>query len=182
MDEETFTIPDFNNRWDKDLKFTLSKDQVMPDVLHVFLKGRIDSYNADFFQDRMEKILEFGIVKIIFRCSALDYVSSSGLGAFVKVHQDFTRKHGMFVFSELKPKVYEVFQLLGFNRLFCIVTDIIDAAYYIREAEKPKRDVFPFKFHCPICDKQLSANKSGNFRCPSCKSILAISENGEINF
>ena len=182
MDENIVDIPDFNNRWDKDLRFTLMKDNEYPDALHVFLKGRIDSYNSEFFQDRLDKILEYGIVKIIFRCSGLDYVSSSGLGAFVVEHKKFTSKQGIFVFTELKPKVYEVFQLLGFHRLFCIATDTVDAGYFLRESNTIKKEIFPFSFQCPICEKHLSATKSGYFRCPSCKSIITISENGEITF
>lgn len=180
MDENAFEIPDFNNRWDKDLKITLFKDKDFPDVLHVFLKGRIDTYNANFFQDRLDRILEYGIVKLIFRCSALEYVSSSGLGAFVSEHQKFAKHKGLFIFTDLRPKVFEIFQILGFHKLFYITNDVVDAGYYIREESKPKKDVFPFTFTCPICEKRLCANKSGNFRCKNCKSIITISEQGEV--
>ncbi|MBR4374198.1 MAG: anti-sigma factor antagonist [Treponema sp.] len=182
MNETAVVIPNFNDHWDKDLRITLAVDQHMQDVFHVFLKGRIDTYNADFFQSQLDKILEYGIVKLVFRCSSLEYVSSSGLGAFVVAHQKFVQKGGVFVFTDLQPKVLEVFQLLGFTRLFCIANDSTDANYFLRGDNNAKREIFPMSFKCPICDKKLSAKKSGRFRCSNCKSVLDVSDSGSVSF
>ena len=182
MEENLAVISNFNDRWDKDLKLTLSRDQDMSNVLHVFLKGRIDTHNAEFFQDRLNKLFDYGFFKIVFRCGALEYVSSSGLGAFVVEHQKFLQKGGMFVFTDLQPKVLEIFQLLGFNKLFNIAKDMKDAAYFLRGDDKVKKEIFPLSIRCPICEKRLSATKSGRFRCSNCKSVIAVSETGEVSF
>ena len=50
MEDNIVVIPNFNDRWDKDLRLTLSRDAEMRNVLHVFLTGRIDTYNSEFFQ------------------------------------------------------------------------------------------------------------------------------------
>ena len=182
MEDNIVVIPNFNDRWDKDLRLTLSRDTEMRNVLHVFLKGRIDTYNAEYFQGRLDKILEYGFVKLVFRCSSLEYVSSSGLGAFVTAHQKFQQKGGLFVFTDLQPKVLEVFQLLGFNRLFCIANDAMDANFFLRGGGDPKKAVFPLSFKCPICEKTLVAKKSGRFRCSNCKSVISVGDDGQVSF
>ncbi|WP_191013467.1 STAS domain-containing protein [Treponema zioleckii] len=182
MDENLVEIPDFNKHWDKDLKITLFKDSERDDVLHVHLTGRIDTYNSDFFLGKLNKIFEFGITKLVFRCSSLEYVSSAGLGAFVTAYQRFEKHDGVFVFTELRPKVLEIFNLLGFNKLFFITNEVTEISYFLRAGDKAKKVVFPFSFFCPICEKKLLATKSGNFRCKNCKSIISISDKGEIKF
>lgn len=182
MTEKEFTIPNFTDRWDKDLKITLYKDTEKEDVLHLFVRGRIDTYNAEFFQSRLDAILEFGLVKLIFRCSSLNYVSSSGLGVLVTEHQKFAQKGGIFIFTEMQPKVMEIFQLLGFNHLFCIAKDMADAKSFLRSESLARKDFFPTSFQCPICEKRLTAKKSGRFRCSNCKSVIDVSENGTVSF
>ena len=181
MEDNIVVIPNFNDRWDKDLRLTLSRDAEMRNVLHVFLTGRIDTYNSEFFQGRLDKILEYGFVKLVFRCSSLEYVSSSGLGAFVAAHQKFVQKGGLFVFTDLQPKVLEVFQLLGFNRLFCIANDTVDAGYFLRSEGDAKKTVFPLSFQCPICERRLQAKKSGRFRCSNCKSVISVADDGRVS-
>ncbi len=182
MEENLIILSSINDRWDKDLSITLSRDQKLPDVLHVFLKGRIDAYNAEFFQDRLNKIYLHGFVRLVFRCSSLDYVASAGLGVFASEYQKFTQKGGLFVFFGLQPKVLDVFQILGFAKLFCIAKELKDVDYFLNNADKTQKKVFPLSFCCPICDKRLNTTKSGRFRCANCRTIISVSETGEVSF
>lgn len=180
MEKGTFSIPNFNDRWDKDLKFTLSMDTEQEGILHVFLKGRIDTYNSEFFQSRLSCIFDEGIVKLIFRCSSLEFISSSGLGVLVNERDRFIKAGGNFVFMDLHPKVHEVFQLLGFTHLFNIANDLSEAHYFLSEAAMRTKNVFPLAFNCPNCDKKLATKKAGRFRCSNCKVAITVSEEGFI--
>jgi hypothetical protein len=79
------------------------------------------------------------------------------------------------------PKVYEVFQLLGFSQFFNIKDDLEDALRIFRSnGGKGSGGSFPKIFTCPICSKRLKAVKPGRFRCSECKTILAIDTAGQV--
>ncbi len=82
---------------------------------------------------------------------------------------------------EIQPKVYEVFQLLGFSQFFNIKENLEEAvAFFAAKSEEGKGTVFPKIFKCPICSKKLKASKAGRFRCSECKTILAIDNAGQV--
>ena len=181
MSDSNLIIPDFDNRWDKALSVMLSRDQEQPEILNVFLKGRIDSYNTDFFQEKMEKIVMSGIKKVVFRCSSLEYVSSSGLGVFANYYQRFKDLNRVFVIVDIQPRVYEVFQLLGFDHFLNIANDSNDISYFFNKSQSGNSQYFPKSFSCPLCNAKLRAVKSGKFRCSVCKVIIAVSEDGVVS-
>ena len=82
---------------------------------------------------------------------------------------------------DIQPKVYEVFQLLGFSQFFNVKDSMEEAVRFFSEAKSEStREVFPKIFSCPICSKKLKATKSGRFRCSECKTILAIDNAGQV--
>ncbi len=88
---------------------------------------------------------------------------------------------GDIVLLEIQPKVYEVFQLLGFSQFFNIKDSLDDAVEFFNKGNPQKSsEVFPKIFKCPICSKKLKAVKAGRFRCSECKTILAIDNNGQV--
>ena len=89
--------------------------------------------------------------------------------------------NGDIVLLEIQPKVYEVFQLLGFSQFFNIKSTSEDAIAYFHQGAPAVDTVFPKVFACPICNKHLRATRSGRFRCSECKSILAINDQGEVS-
>jgi hypothetical protein len=85
-------------------------------------------------------------------------------------------------YPEIQPKVYEVFQLLGFAQFFNIKSTADEAiAYFNNGGSNSDSSVFPVVISCLVCNKKLRATKSGRFRCSGCRSILAINENGEVS-
>lgn len=181
MSDNNSIVPGFDEEWDKTLKITLSYENSMPDVLHVFLQGRIDNYNTNYFQKKMDKLFSNGFTKIIFRCAALDYISSSGLGIFASYFPMFKEHGGTFVFLDLKLKVLEIFQLLGFNHFFNIANDMNEAIVFFNNAKQSTTVGFPKSFNCPMCQVKLKAGKPGKFRCANCKTIISVAENGIIS-
>ena len=90
-------------------------------------------------------------------------------------------KGGDIVLLEIQPKVYEVFQLLGFSQFFNIKNSTEEAINFFSEGGQATSSVFPLIIECPVCGKKLRAVKAGRFRCSGCKSILAINEHGEVS-
>lgn len=89
-------------------------------------------------------------------------------------------KGGGVVLTGVQPKVYEVFQLLGFTKFFEFCDSIKKyVAFYgaLEVVDKPK---FPLSLQCPSCSKKLKTPKSGRFRCPNCKKIISINKDTNI--
>lgn len=174
-------VAGFDEEKDDSLKITLEKVSSAEGCLVLYLNGYIDTYNSNFFQKRVNRAIEAGFPRLIFHCSGLNYVSSTGIGSFTAFLKAVKPKGGDLVLLEIQPKVYEVFQLLGFSQFFQIKDNMDDAvAHFTSNKQKVETSVFPKIFRCPICSTKLKASKSGRFRCSNCKTILAIDASGQV--
>ncbi|MCR5606277.1 MAG: STAS domain-containing protein [Treponema sp.] len=173
-------VPGFNDEHDDSLKITLGKIDGVNNGIVIYLNGYIDTYNSAFFQKRVNKIVEAGFVNLIFNCASLSYVSSTGIGSFTSFLKLVKPKGGDIVLLEIQPKVYEVFQLLGFSQFFNIKDTREEAVEFFQKGSPIVNDIFPKIFQCPVCSKKLKAVKAGRFRCSECKSILAIDDHGSV--
>jgi len=174
-------VPGFDDEKDDSLKISLEKVPSADGCLLLYLSGYIDTYNSNFFQKRVSKAIESGFVNLIFNCSGLNYVSSTGIGSFTAFLKAVKPRGGDVVLLEIQPKVYEVFQLLGFSQFFNIKENMEEAVLFFgKERGDSQTDLFPKVFKCPICSKKLKATKPGRFRCSECKTILAIDNSGQV--
>ena len=114
-------IPGFNDERDDSLKISLEKVETVDNCIILYLNGYIDTYNSAVFQKKVSKVVEAGYVNLIFNCTSLNYVSSTGIGALTSFQKMVKPKGGDIVLFEIQSKVYEVFQLLGFSQFFNIV-------------------------------------------------------------
>jgi len=151
-------------------------------IMH--LTGYIDTYNSEFFAKQMKTCIAAGYVNIILACSGLNYISSTGVGAFTAMLKDLVNK-GEVVIAEAPIKIIEVFQLLGFTSFFKIFDSVSKAKEYILSDKQPKdtktaSESFPLVVNCPICEKKFKVSKSGAYRCPQCKSPIVIDGAGKI--
>lgn len=174
-------VPGFDDEKDESLKIRLQKVDEAEGCVILFLTGYIDTYNSNFFQKRVNRAIEAGFTKLIFHCGSLNYVSSTGIGSFTAFLKTVKPKGGDLVLLEIQPKVYEVFQLLGFSQFFTIKENVEDAKGFFNKGTEPSSSsIFPKIFKCPICSTKLKAGKPGRFRCSNCKTILAIDNSGQI--
>jgi anti-anti-sigma factor len=174
-------VPGFDDEKDDSLKIRLQKMDDVPGCLVLYLTGYIDTYNSNYFQKRVTKTIEAGFIRLIFHCSGLNYVSSTGIGSFTAFLKAVKPRGGDLVLLEIQPKVYEVFQLLGFSQFFNIKENLEEAvAFFAQKGEALQAGPFPKIFKCPICSKKLKAVKPGRFRCSECKTILAIDNAGQV--
>lgn len=180
MDNNNALIPGFDQDKDDSLTINLRKSDIKNGIC-IYLSGYIDTYNSSYFQKKVTQVIEAGFINLIFNCSSLNYVSSTGIGSFTVFLKMVKPKGGDVVLLEIQPKVYEVFQLLGFSQFFNIKNNMDEAIAFFSEGSMTASSVFPLVISCPVCSKKLKATKSGRFRCSGCKSILAINEHGEVS-
>jgi anti-anti-sigma factor len=180
MDSNNVVIPGFDQDKDDSLQIRLDKSFGVPNGLIVYLTGYIDTYNSTYFQKKITQVIEAGFVNLVFNCAALNYVSSTGIGSFTVFLKMVKPKGGDIVLLEIQPKVYEVFQLLGFSQFFNIKDSLQDAINFFKQGAPVSESIFPKIFSCPVCSKRLKATRAGRFRCSECKSILAIDQHGQV--
>lgn len=174
-------VPGFDEEKDESLRIKLQRVNGIDNCLVLYLNGYIDTYNSNFFQKRINRAVETGFIRLIFHCGGLNYVSSTGIGSFTAFLKAVKPRNGDLVLLEIQPKVYEVFQLLGFSQFFNIRDTLEDAVeHFKKNSGAPTSEVFPKTFRCPVCSTKLRANRAGRFRCSNCKTILAIDQTGQV--
>ena len=174
-------VSGFDEEKDESLKIRLQKISEVKGCLMLHLSGYIDTYNSTYFLKRVQKAVEAGFVRLIFQCGSLNYVSSTGIGSFTAFLKAVKPRGGNLVLMDIQPKVYEVFQLLGFSQFFNIKETLEESiGFFTQGAEMDLSSQFPMILTCPICSKKLKAIKPGRFRCSECKAILAIDKIGQV--
>jgi len=175
-------IPQFDDETNESLAITLQDVSGEDGCLVVVLSGYIDTYNSNFFQKQVQRVIEAGYIRLIFNCGSLNYVSSTGIGSFAAFLKTVKPLDGDVVLLNVQPKVYEVFQLLGFSQSFNIKDTLQSAISFLGgDPLGQKAAVFPLLFSCPTCAKKLKTVKAGRFRCPGCKTIVAIASDGVVS-
>lgn len=93
----------------------------------VQISGRIDTITAPDFENDIMKLMSDGVSKLIFDCSKLDYVSSSGLRVFLMAQKKISTIKGELKVCCLQPAIKEIFDISGFSQIFSI-EDTIEKA------------------------------------------------------
>jgi len=97
------------------------------DIVQLILNGYLDTYNSPEFQSHVNELINSGMKFILFDLSDLNYISSTGIGAFTSFMKILKQKKGSMVLMGIQEKVMEVFQLLGFTKFFKIASTLDDA-------------------------------------------------------
>ncbi len=90
------------------------------DVRILDLNGELDAHTASELESAIEKCRKEDAVRIIVNGKQLVYISSAGLGVFMAFIEELRERGGDIKIAALRPKVYNVFDLLGFPMLFDI--------------------------------------------------------------
>jgi len=125
-------VPGFDDEIDDSLKIKLENVPEVKNCLILSLNGSIDTYNSTYFQKCIHKLVEAGFMKLVFNCAGLNYVSSTGIGSFTSFLKVLKPKGGDLVLFEIQPKVYEVFQLLGFAQFFIIKKNLEESVGFFK--------------------------------------------------
>lgn len=93
------------------------------DITVLEISGELDAHTAPKLEKNFQDLMEDRVYKIIVSGKNLDYISSAGLGVFMAYIEEIRSHKGDIKITNLKPKVYNVFDLLGFPTLY----DILDS-------------------------------------------------------
>ncbi len=87
------------------------------------LKGYLDAHTAPDLESVFQKLMSVQKYNIVVNCRDLSYISSAGLGVFMAFIEDIRKHKGDIKLTSMSPKVYNVFDLLGFPLLYDIMKD-----------------------------------------------------------
>ena len=91
------------------------------------VKGFLDTTTIHELERQLESHLQASKVRIVVSMDGLEYISSAGLGVFMGVIDRIRGANGDIKLAGLSPKVFRVFDLLGFTSLFQITATVDEA-------------------------------------------------------
>ena len=89
--------------------------------------GRIDSVTSPVFDRHLSTVIDRGDVNLIIDLASLEYISSTGLSAFLLAAKRIRTAGGRMAISGMNSRIRLVFEMSGFLRLFPIYANV-DAA------------------------------------------------------
>ncbi|MBR3959810.1 MAG: STAS domain-containing protein [Bacteroidales bacterium] len=87
----------------------------------VTLDGRLDTSNADQFQQDIAPLMQGDKPDIDIDCTGMTYTSSQGLRLFLTLQKSVMARGGKMVMRNMNPQVKEVFDITGFSNIITIV-------------------------------------------------------------
>lgn len=102
------------------------------------LKGYLDAHTAPKLEEALQKLLVERRYNIVVNCRELSYISSAGLGVFMAFIEDVRKNAGDIKLSNMSPKVFNVFDLLGFPLLYEIFKEETEAVKKFFDKSKPQ--------------------------------------------
>lgn len=100
------------------------------------LKGELDAHTASELEAALQKCQEDENYWIIVNGENLQYISSAGLGVFMAYIEEVREQGGDIKIAALQPRVFNVFDLLGFPMLFDIHDSEQDALEKFEQDQK----------------------------------------------
>lgn len=87
----------------------------------VALSGRLDTTNADQFQNDIAPLYEVENPDFELDCTEMQYTSSQGLRMFLMLQKSVSSRGGKMVMKNMNPQVREVFDITGFSNIITII-------------------------------------------------------------
>jgi anti-sigma B factor antagonist len=87
------------------------------------VKGYLDAHTASDLEAALQKLVDERRYRVIVNFKELSYISSAGLGVFMGFIEEMRNGGGDIKLSNMSPKIFRVFDLLGFPALYEIRDD-----------------------------------------------------------
>ena len=87
----------------------------------IAVTGRIDTVSAPDFEKAIAPIIAGNLKDVVLDCTALDYISSSGLRLFLTLQKAANAKQGQLSLTGMKTEIKEIFDMTGLSAMFRFV-------------------------------------------------------------
>lgn len=89
--------------------------------------GRIDSRNAQEFEQTMSEAIGDGASIVILDLAGLSYISSAGLRAILVTAKTLRKREAKFALCSLQSAIKEIMEISGFDQVIAIHPSKADA-------------------------------------------------------
>ena len=153
----------------------IAADLSMKDVVILKLEGTLDTFNSkNFIKASIELLEDVNLESLVFDLETFVYISATGVNAIINIVLECFKRNKKVYLLNIEQKITEVFKLLGLYSQFRIISDL-------SEIGTNNGKLFPRKVMCIECKGKLNLFKPGKFKCPSCKNVFKIDEEGIIS-
>jgi anti-sigma B factor antagonist len=118
----------------KKISVKVHPSEINAECTVVDVEGFLDAYTVAELEETFNQLIREKKYRLIVNLAKLDYISSAGLGTFMGVIDEIRDNHGDIILANLSPKIYKVFDLLGFSELFQIVDNEASAVAKFAQA------------------------------------------------
>jgi anti-sigma B factor antagonist len=98
------------------------------DLTTLKIIGFLDAHTAPTLEEAIQKLIDDQKVNILVDFRDLSYISSAGLGVFMGFIEEVRSRNGDIKMCSMSPKIYRVFDLLGFPTIYQIFDKQEEAA------------------------------------------------------
>jgi anti-sigma B factor antagonist len=102
------------------------------DVVLLYPRGFINAHTVRLFESEIQKALDRRRYKIVLNCAGLRYIASAGLGAIMGAIEEIRGNGGDIRITELNETVNNIFEILGFNHLYRVFPNEMEAIMSFR--------------------------------------------------
>jgi len=104
-------------------------------VLILAADGGLNAATAGQFIGQLESLVDAGVSKIIVDCTHLEFISSYGLGALVRLHNKLAQRGGDVKIAAPQSIVLAALSIMRMGKLFEIYPDVNRARLAFRAKE-----------------------------------------------
>lgn len=97
------------------------------DIAMLTVKGYVDTMTCSILLNRITENMNNGTLQIIIDMAQVNYVSSAGWGVFVGEIKGIRERGGDLKIVQMTPEVYDVFEMLEFNKILSYYDSIEEA-------------------------------------------------------
>ena len=86
----------------------------------VAIAGRVDAITSADLEAAVSQVWAQPAITLVFDCTQMEYISSSGLRVVLKAHKQATAAGGKFALRNLNREVRSVIDMTGFSRILTV--------------------------------------------------------------
>jgi len=99
-------------------------DSLHGPILVLKLNGYLDGHTYADLEHRFDEQVKQGNKRLVADLKELTYISSAGVGVFIKIQHQLKKQGGNLQLANPSPSVREVFAILGLDSILAIHADL----------------------------------------------------------
>lgn len=112
---------------------SIEKSRLHDGIWLVTASGRLDQSQTTQLEESLQSLLQERQNRLIVDMAAVDYINSGGLRCLVTAWRMARQEDGDVLLCAMSPRVHDIFQMIGFDKVFRIFPDQQAASSFWQE-------------------------------------------------